>query len=60
MDDVWLDRTSTPLRAARGQTVYPWRTVRLDRVPRPTVFARLAVERAPRVERDEVSAAWTG
>ncbi|WP_437317323.1 DUF6585 family protein [Sorangium sp. So ce385] len=44
----------------RGQTVFPWRTVRLDRVPHPTVFAKLVVERAPRVERDDVWAAWTG
>ncbi|WP_437813563.1 DUF6585 family protein [Sorangium sp. So ce1078] len=44
----------------RGQTVFPWRTVRLDRVPHPTVFAKLVTERAPRVERDEVWAAWTG
>ncbi|WP_437609751.1 hypothetical protein WMF20_00670 [Sorangium sp. So ce834] len=60
VDEVWLDRTSTPLGAVGGQTVFPWRKVRLDRVPRPTVFAKLAVERAPRVERDEVWAAWTG
>ncbi|WP_437953381.1 hypothetical protein WME98_23925 [Sorangium sp. So ce296] len=40
--------------------MFPWRPVRLDRVPHPTVFARLVVERAPRVERDEVWAAWTG
>ncbi|WP_437958311.1 DUF6585 family protein [Sorangium sp. So ce119] len=44
----------------RGQTVFPWKTVSLDRVPHPTVFARLVTERAPRVERDDVWAAWTG
>ncbi|HTN86498.1 MAG TPA: DUF6585 family protein [Sorangium sp.] len=44
----------------RGQTVFPWRTVDLDSVPHPTVFARLVTERAPRVEHDEVWAAWTG
>ncbi|XYH98370.1 DUF6585 family protein [Sorangium sp. So ce1128] len=44
----------------RGQTVFPWRTVDLDSVPHPTVFAKLVAERAPRVERDEVWAAWTG
>ena len=36
----------------RRQTIIPWRTVSLDRVPHPSVFARLVEEAAVRVERD--------
>jgi len=38
----------------RRQTVFPWRTVSLDRVPHPNVFAKLVEETAPRVEVDEL------
>jgi len=36
----------------RRQKVIPWRTVRLDRVPHPTVFVKLVRERALRFEVD--------
>jgi hypothetical protein len=36
----------------RRMRVFPWRTVQMDAIPHPTVFARLAAERLPRVERD--------
>ncbi|WP_437780834.1 DUF6585 family protein [Sorangium sp. So ce1097] len=62
---AWGDLSLVRLQSGRiaffrGQTVFPWRTVSLDTVPHPTVFARLVTERAPRVERDDVWAAWTG
>jgi hypothetical protein len=37
----------------RRLPVLPWRTVRLDRVPHPTLFARLVRELSVRVEIDE-------
>lgn len=33
--------------------VLSWRTIRLDRIPHPTLFARLFRELAPRVEIDD-------
>jgi len=37
----------------RGQTVIPWRTVSLDKVPHPTVFMNLVRACAPRIEVDD-------
>src|SRR5262249_31679623 len=37
----------------RGQTVIPWRTVALDKVPHPTVFMNLVRVCAPRIEVDD-------
>jgi hypothetical protein len=36
----------------RRRPVFPWRTIELDSVPHPTVFARLVSERVAKVERD--------
>lgn len=37
----------------RGQKIIPWRSIRLDRVPHPTIFAKLVTECAPKVEVDD-------
>ncbi|WP_394830512.1 hypothetical protein LVJ94_28805 [Pendulispora rubella] len=37
----------------RRQTVFPWRNIRLDQVPHPTIFAKLVTEYAPKVEVDD-------
>ncbi|MDC3959494.1 DUF6585 family protein [Polyangium jinanense] len=37
----------------RGQTVIPWRTVSVDKVPHPTVFMNLVRACAPRIEVDD-------
>lgn len=37
----------------RGQTILPWRSIRLDRVPHPTIFAKLVTECATKVELDD-------
>lgn len=37
----------------RGQTLVPWRSIRLDAIPPPTVFAKLVTPRAPKVEIDD-------
>jgi len=37
----------------RRQTVFPWRNIRLDQVPHPTIFAKLVTEYAPKVEIDD-------
>ncbi|MDI1482967.1 DUF6585 family protein [Polyangium sp. y55x31] len=44
----------------RGQTVIPWRTVSLDKVPHPTVFMNLVRACAPRIEVDDRLGAQMG
>jgi hypothetical protein len=40
----------------RGQRFLPWRTIRLDRVPHPTVFTKVVTQYAPKVEIDDAFA----
>lgn len=52
-DEIRLLRASLGSMALlRRSTLFAWRTVSLDAVPHPTVFARLVSERVKRVERD--------
>jgi hypothetical protein len=37
----------------RRQRFIPWRTIRLDRVPHPTVFTKLITQCAPKTEIDD-------
>jgi len=37
----------------RGQRILPWRSIRLDRIPHPTIFAKLVTECAPKVDVDD-------
>ena len=37
----------------RRMPIFPWRTIRLDRVPHPTLFVKLFRELAPEVEVDD-------
>ena len=37
----------------RGRSPFPWRSIRLDHVPHPTIFAKLVMECAPKVEVDD-------
>jgi len=41
------------LHLFRRQRILPWRTIRLDRVPHPTVFAKLVRDHAKKLEDDE-------
>jgi hypothetical protein len=40
----------------RWMPIFPWRTLRLDRVPHPTMFVKLFRELAPEVEIDDPNA----
>lgn len=42
----------------RGQTIFPWRTVHLDRVPHPTLVMKFVAELAPRKESANFPASW--
>lgn len=44
----------------RGQRVIPWRSIRLDRVPHPLLFAKLVTECAPKVDIDDPIGALNG
>ncbi|TKD01481.1 DUF6585 family protein [Polyangium fumosum] len=43
----------------RGQTLIPWRTISLDKVPHPTVFMSLVRACATRIEDDDPLGAYT-
>jgi hypothetical protein len=52
-DEIRLVRASLgKLALFRRMPIFAWRTVEMDSIPHPTIFGRLVVERAKRVERD--------
>ena len=44
----------------RASTLWPWRTVRLDKVPHPTLFVALVAGLAKKIERDDPAAKLLG